>query len=162
MRGWILLLWLLVLPVGCGEAVTEEMVPDVGGSPDADGAGCPAQIGAIEGPEPEFPGGDLLLGIDVIYPEYQRGAKVIMLDARPPFDFNLDHIEGAVNVPYYDAEKCTGTLPKDTWIVTYCACPHQESIHAANVLLEAGFTKVHTLDEGYIVWKQRGYPVSSD
>lgn len=152
-----LLVFALALSLAaCGEQAEEDMQEMVIEPPE----GCP-DIGALTGAEPEFPGGDFLLGIDTIFPAYEAGDKILMVDARPPFDYNLDHITGAVNVPYYDAELCAPALPKDTWIVTYCACPHQESLHVAGVLKEEGFTKVHTLDEGYIVWKERGYPITS-
>ena len=61
-------------------------------------------------------------------------------------------------MPFFDVEKCYSVLPKDTWIVTYCACPHNESEHAANVLKENGYEKVRVLNEGYIEWKEAGYP----
>ena len=44
-------------------------------------------------------------------------------------------------------------IPRDRDIVTYCACPHDEaSIRAAEILLDAGFTRVHVLQGGWQMW----------
>ena len=52
-------------------------------------------------------------------------------------------------------------LPRDAWLVCYCACPHAESGNLARKLVEKGFTKVTVLDEGLGVWRNRKYPTSS-
>jgi len=44
-------------------------------------------------------------------------------------------------------------LPKDREIVTYCACPKdQSSIAAARVLQSSGFTRVRVLQGGWTEW----------
>ena len=125
---------------------------------------CPDITYVGNGEEPvgfENAGEDFLLGIDSIYPEYERGAKFILVDARPPADYNLHTIVGAISIPYYDMPMCADTIPKDAWVVTFCACPHDESVAAANYLTEAGHDKVVVMDEGYIVWRlERGYPTT--
>ena len=95
-----------------------------------------------------------------VFNAYDEGREMVLLDARPKGDYLWGHIDGAMSMPYYDVEKCYSALPRDTWIVTYCACPHNESEHAANVLKEQGFDKVRVLNEGYIEWKEAGYPVT--
>lgn len=43
--------------------------------------------------------------------------------------------------------------PRDREIVTYCACPRDEaSIRAAQILTEAGFTRVRVLQGGWQMW----------
>jgi len=43
--------------------------------------------------------------------------------------------------------------PRDREIVTYCACPRDEaSIRAAQILLDAGFTRVYVLQGGWQMW----------
>ena len=125
---------------------------------------CPDISYVGEGTEPvgfDAAGEDFLLGIDAIYPEYERGAKFILVDARPPADFNLHTIVGAISIPYYDMPDCVDAIPRDAWVVTFCACPHDESVAAAQYLKDAGHEKVVVLDEGYIVWRlERGYPTT--
>ena len=51
-------------------------------------------------------------------------------------------------------------LPKDREIVTYCACPADESsIAAAETLQEAGFTRVRVLKGGWSEWLKAKGPV---
>ena len=95
-----------------------------------------------------------------VFNAYDAGREMVLLDARPRGDYLWGHIDGAMSMPYYDVEKCYSALPRDTWIVAYCACPHNESEHAANVLKEKGYDKVRVLNEGYIEWKEAGYPVT--
>jgi len=51
-------------------------------------------------------------------------------------------------------------LPKDREIVTYCACPKDESsIAAAQILQAAGFKRVRVLQGGWSEWVKAGGPV---
>lgn len=51
-------------------------------------------------------------------------------------------------------------LPRDREIVTYCACPKdQSSITAAQVFLANGFTRVKVLQGGWHEWLRAGGPV---
>ena len=96
---------------------------------------------------------------DVVKAALDKGAKLAILDARAPSDYTNEHIAGAVSVPFYDPSPYTSKLPKDAWLVCYCACPHAESGQLAQKLKDAGFTKVTILDEGIGVWKTKNYPV---
>lgn len=51
-------------------------------------------------------------------------------------------------------------LPKDREIVTYCACPKdQSSITAAQILLASGFKRVRVLQGGWTEWLRANGPV---
>ncbi|HEX3594403.1 MAG TPA: rhodanese-like domain-containing protein, partial [Polyangiaceae bacterium] len=71
------------------------------------------------------------------------------------------HIKGAVSVPFYDPTPYVDKLPRDAWLVCYCACPHAESGQLAQKLVAKGFTKVTVLDEGLGVWRSKGYPTTT-
>lgn len=44
-------------------------------------------------------------------------------------------------------------VPRDSEVVTYCACPNDESsIQAAQILLQSGFKRVHILKGGWRMW----------
>lgn len=94
---------------------------------------------------------------DVIKAELDRGARMGLLDARAPADYANEHIAGAVSVPFYDPDPYFDGLPKNTWLVCYCACPHAESGQLAQKLVSHGFTKVTVLDEGLGTWRTRKY-----
>lgn len=114
-----------------------------------------------KGPEPqafiEYPG---RTPVDVVKNALDHGAKLSLLDAREPTAYMHQHIAGAVSVPFYDPSPYLDDLPKDSWLVAYCACPHAESITLAGKLSKAGFSKVTILDEGMNVWRARGYPTA--
>ena len=118
------------------------------------------------GPVPLHPNGPEPVGFhvapattpaDVVHHELERGARFGILDARAPSDYRNEHIAGAVSVPFYDPSPYLAALPKNTWLVCYCACPHAESGQLAQRLTANGFTKVTVLDEGLGVWKSRKY-----
>ena len=111
-----------------------------------------------KGPEPVgFKTHPTTTPADVIHHELERGAKMAILDARAPSDYLNDHIKGAVSVPFYEPDPYFKDLPKDAWLVCYCACPHAESSSLAAKLVAKGFTKVTVLDEGLGVWRTKKY-----
>jgi cytochrome c oxidase cbb3-type subunit 3/ubiquinol-cytochrome c reductase cytochrome c subunit len=111
------------------------------------------------GPEPvSFRAFPLTTPADSIKAQFDRGARMAVLDARTPSDYLNEHIAGAVSVPFYEPDPYLAQLPKDAWIVAYCSCPHAESGTLAQKLQSKGFTKVTVLDEGLGVWKARKYP----
>jgi cytochrome c oxidase cbb3-type subunit 3/ubiquinol-cytochrome c reductase cytochrome c subunit len=103
----------------------------------------------------------LTTSADSIKAQFDRGARMAVLDARTPSDYVNEHIAGAVSVPFYDPDPYMTQLPKDAWIVAYCSCPHAESGTLAQKLQAKGFTKVTVLDEGLGVWKARKYPTQT-
>jgi cytochrome c oxidase cbb3-type subunit 3 len=80
-----------------------------------------------------------------------------LLDARAPSDFLREHIAGAVSVPFYDPAPYFDKLPRNVWLVCYCACPHAESGQLADKLRAQGFKKVTVLDEGLGYWRSKNY-----
>ena len=90
----------------------------------------------------------------------REGARLIILDSRPPSEWLIAHIPGAVPAPFYDPESIIIQLPEDdTWIVSYCACPHLYSDKLTDALRNAGFKNTVVLDEGVRWWQHQGYPV---
>jgi cytochrome c oxidase cbb3-type subunit 3/ubiquinol-cytochrome c reductase cytochrome c subunit len=115
-----------------------------------------------KGPEPQgFKPQPATTPADVVKRELDRGARMALLDARAQSDYLGEHIKGAVSVPFFDPEPYLAQLPKDAWLVCYCACPHAESGQLARKLEGKGFTKVTVLDEGLGVWRARKYGTSS-
>jgi cytochrome c oxidase cbb3-type subunit 3/ubiquinol-cytochrome c reductase cytochrome c subunit len=114
------------------------------------------------GPEPAgFRAEPATTPVDVVKGQLDRGARIGILDARAPSDYLGSHISGAVSVPFYDPDPYLALLPKDAWLVCYCACPHAESGQLARKLTAHGFKKVTVLDEGINVWRARGYPIGA-
>ncbi len=112
-----------------------------------------------KGPPPAFDPKADFVPVDTVKKEMDRGATMIILDARAPSDYARMHVAGAISVPFYDAEKYAPQIPKDRFILTYCACPHAASVKLRDAMRKLGYTKVAVLDEGILAWRDRGYPV---
>lgn len=90
------------------------------------------------------------------------GQRIVVLDARPTADYLDSHIAGATSLPFYDLDDAAiAALPSDTFIITYCGCPHAVSGQLMNALLEAGFTQVGILDEGFYYWGDQPWPLAT-
>lgn len=113
-----------------------------------------------KGPDPTtFKEGADFIPVDAVKKEVDRGAAMIIVDARAAGDYSIMHVAGAVSVPFYTVNDYAAQIPKDRWILTYCACPHAASVKARDALRALGYKRVAVLDEGINVWRDRGYPV---
>jgi cytochrome c oxidase cbb3-type subunit 3 len=95
--------------------------------------------------------------------ELKAGARMVILDARVTSEWMSSHIPGAYPAPFYDAlpPDLLKALPRSgTPIVLYCGCPHAASDEVAGLLEKAGFTNVVVIEEGVLVWANRGYPLT--
>jgi len=91
----------------------------------------------------------------------QDSSRIVILDARSKAAWYQTHIPGAISVPYYDEpDTFIKNIPNDsTYIIAYCACPHAASGRVVNTLRRFGYKNTAILDEGILVWTQRGYPI---
>jgi rhodanese-related sulfurtransferase len=87
----------------------------------------------------------------------------VFIDARPKEDFEKGHIKGAKSLPWRDVGQrfmpVTENLSPDTTIITYCdgeAC--ELSRHLANFLIDAGFSHVRILLNGWTKWQNAHLP----
>ena len=92
---------------------------------------------------------------------FQQAA--VFIDARPKEDFEKGHIKGAKSLPWRDVDQkfmaVTGNLSSDTTIITYCdgeAC--ELSHHLASFLIDAGFSHVRILPNGWTKWRNAHLP----
>jgi cytochrome c oxidase cbb3-type subunit III len=101
---------------------------------------------------------DRYVPVDDVAAALKAGKRMVIIDARPPSDWRRVHITGAVSIPYHDLARLA-EVPKDAWVVAYCACPHHLSGVIVDELKKRGHAHPLVLDEGINVWHQRGYPV---
>jgi rhodanese-related sulfurtransferase len=87
----------------------------------------------------------------------------VFIDARPKEDFEKGHIKGAKNLPWREVDQrfisVTENIPADTPIIAYCdgeAC--ELSHHLANFLIDAGFSNVKILVNGWTKWRDAHLP----
>ncbi len=78
---------------------------------------------------------------------------VLLMDVRPPSEYELGHITGAVSVPMNELLCCLKDFSKEKEIIAYCRGPFCVlADEAVKILTENGFN-VRRLDEGYPEWK---------
>lgn len=76
-----------------------------------------------------------------------------------------DRIKGAIHVKLRRLKARLAypplkNVPRDAEVITYCACPSDESsVRAAQVLLDAGFKRVRALKGGWQEWLKANGPV---
>ncbi|TXL71488.1 metalloregulator ArsR/SmtB family transcription factor [Vineibacter terrae] len=90
-----------------------------------------------------------------------RRKAVTLLDVRPPAEFALGRLAGAINIPLKTLLRRLDELPRGKEIVAYCRGPYCVlSFEAVALLRQKGF-KVRRLEDGYPEWKAAGLPVQA-
>ena len=74
-------------------------------------------------------------------------SKDFLLDVRTMHEFELNHMEGAVNIPVDELRSRLSEIPADKRIITYCAVGLRGYI-AYRILTQNGFTNVYNLSGG--------------
>jgi rhodanese-related sulfurtransferase len=98
-----------------------------------------------------------------------RNESVTVIDVRSSSDFgdSENKIKGAIHVKMRKLQARLAlpplkNVPRDSEVVTYCACPNDEaSIRAAQELTTAGFKRVRALKGGWVAWKKINGQVES-
>lgn len=74
--------------------------------------------------------------------------NTIILDAGTKEEYEMGHIEGAINIPLNELRNRVNELPKDKDIITYCAVGLRGYI-ASRILTLSGIENVYNLSGGY-------------
>ncbi|MEP6819978.1 MAG: rhodanese-like domain-containing protein [bacterium] len=106
------------------------------------------------------------ISADELKAKLAKKEPVAIIDVRGAnLPLNADKITGAVYVKLRKLKYRLGfpplkDVPHNREVVTYCACPNDESaVHAAQVLREAGFKRVRVLKGGWVLWQKAHGPV---
>jgi rhodanese-related sulfurtransferase/DNA-binding HxlR family transcriptional regulator len=90
-----------------------------------------------------------------------RDDLVTVLDVRPPDEFAVGHVPGAVNIPSSELEARLAELDPDREIVAYCRGPWCVLSFEAVAALRARGFKVRRLEDGLPEWRAAGLPVEA-
>jgi rhodanese-related sulfurtransferase/DNA-binding transcriptional ArsR family regulator len=88
-----------------------------------------------------------------------REGAVTVLDVRPPDEFALGHVPGAVNIPLRALKERLAEISSDREIVAYCRGEYCVLSFEAVALLRARGFKVRRLEEGLPEWRAAGLPI---
>jgi ArsR family transcriptional regulator len=90
-----------------------------------------------------------------------REGAVTVLDVRPPDEFALGHVPGAVNIPLRALKERLTEINPDREIVAYCRGEYCVLSFEAVALLRARGFKVRRLEEGLPEWRAAGLPIKT-
>ncbi len=84
----------------------------------------------------------------------KRGSQdIIILDVREPMEWDIGHIDGAVQIPLRELSARLSELDREREVVAYCRSG-QRSAMALRILHEAGFAKAKHLRGGLLAWRE--------
>jgi ArsR family transcriptional regulator len=90
-----------------------------------------------------------------------RNEGVTLLDVRPPDEFALGHLPGAVNIPLRTLKARIDELDRSREIVAYCRGTYCVLSYEAVYALRARGFRVRRLEGGLPEWRQAGLPVAT-
>jgi ArsR family transcriptional regulator len=90
-----------------------------------------------------------------------RAGLVTVLDVRPPDEFALGHLPGAVNIPLRELEARLADLDRSLEIVAYCRGPYCVLSYEAVAALRTKGFKARRLEDGFPEWRAAGLPVET-
>ncbi len=107
-----------------------------------------------------------MISADELKAKVTNNQPVTIIDVRSPEGYAAatTTVKGAIHfklrkLKYRLAYPPLKNIPKDREIVTYCACPKdQSSIAAAQILQASGFTRVKVLQGGWGEWLRANGP----
>jgi rhodanese-related sulfurtransferase len=91
------------------------------------------------------------------------GEKFTLVDVREESEFAAGHLPGAVHLSKGVIERDIETKVPDPAapLVLYCGGGFRSAMAADN-LQKMGYTNVISMDGGWRVWNEKGYPVTKD
>jgi rhodanese-related sulfurtransferase len=90
-----------------------------------------------------------------------RHGEVVVLDVRPPEEYQAGHIPGALSVPLTELKKRLKALPKSREIVAYCRGPYcVMAVEAVELLRKKGF-RAQRMEHGVMEWRARGWRIAT-
>jgi rhodanese-related sulfurtransferase len=96
------------------------------------------------------------ISVDEAYGLYKKGAFV--LDVRTPEEWDEYHIPGTTLIPLDELDSRSEEVPQDQDVVVVCRSGNRSQV-GRDILLQAGFTQVTSMDGGVSAWRDAGYPV---
>ena len=81
--------------------------------------------------------------------------SLLWVDVREQNEWNLFRIPGALHVPLGSVSERAGDIPRDRYVVIYCASGNRSAV-AADMLKELGYDRVASLAGGIRGWVNAG------
>ena len=89
-----------------------------------------------------------------------KAGEALIIDVRPPEEYESGHIPGAVNIPLATLPRRLAELPRRKEVVAYCRGPYcMLAVEAVKRLRKRGY-RARRLEDGFPEWKSEGRPVA--
>lgn len=89
-----------------------------------------------------------------------KSGEALVLDVRPPEEYEAGHIPGAVNIPIQSLPQRLTELPRGKEVVAYCRGPYcMLAVEAVKRLRKRGY-RARRFEDGFPEWKSEGRPVA--
>jgi phage shock protein E len=140
-------------------ATAQAAAPAARSTPAPAAAAAAANTAPASGPVK--PGVKQITADELLARQHAKDASLVVLDVRTPEEFAEGHVPGAVNVPHDQVGTRLGELQslKDKDVVVYCRSGRRAGM-AADVLQQAGFTRLQHLEGDMQGWTAAGRPTA--
>jgi rhodanese-related sulfurtransferase/DNA-binding transcriptional ArsR family regulator len=89
-----------------------------------------------------------------------KSGEALVIDVRPPEEYEAGHIPGAINVPLGTLPRRLAEFPRRKEVVAYCRGPYcMLAMEAVKRLRRHGYS-ARRFEEGFPEWKAGGRPVA--
>ncbi len=89
-----------------------------------------------------------------------KAGDAMVIDVRPPEEYEAGHIPGAVNIPLPLLSQHLTDFPRRKEVVAYCRGPYcMLAVEAVKRLRKRGY-RARRLEDGFPEWKAEGRPVA--
>ena len=101
--------------------------------------------------------------VEEVKTRLDRGEKLCLVDVREESEWAKDHLPGAIHLGKGVIERDIEAHLPDTGaeIILYCGGGFRSALAADN-LQRMGYTQVVSMDGGIRIWREKGYPLTSD
>jgi rhodanese-related sulfurtransferase len=97
------------------------------------------------------------VGVERTHSALQRGEAVVV-DVREPWEWNQQHIPGALLIPLADLPQRLDEIPIDRDVLVHCRSGAR-SARAVDFLRESGRSRAFNVSGGIEAWVAAGLPV---
>jgi rhodanese-related sulfurtransferase len=117
-----------------------------------------ARLGDVERAAREYLGEEVdAIGRDELIVRLRDG-DVVLIDVRPPEEYEAGHIPGARSIPIEELESRLAELPADQEVVAYCRGPFCAYAHEAVRQIQATGRAARRLQDGWPEWRRAEEP----
>jgi rhodanese-related sulfurtransferase len=89
----------------------------------------------------------------------EEGRGPVFVDLRPPEEFKKGRVPGARSLPLAELRRRHAEVPRAGLVILYCDCAPSDAQAAYQFLREQGYRNITLMEEGFLGWATRGFPV---